>query len=72
MSKISMADILKLNIEDRIRLVEDIWDTIVSIPDSIELTSEQKEEIDRRLEAHHKNPSAVFTWDDIKKDLEKV
>lgn len=41
-----------LSIEDRIRLVEDIWDSIATDQEALPLTDEQKEELDRRLNAY--------------------
>jgi putative addiction module component (TIGR02574 family) len=59
---IGKADILRLSVSERIQLVEDIWDSIAEVPDSIPLTDEQKAELDRRLDAYHKNPHAGSPW----------
>jgi len=67
MSKVSLADILNLPVAERILLVEDIWDSIASIPEAIPLTEAQREELDRRLEAYHRNPRARSSWEGIKK-----
>lgn len=56
------ADILKLSISERIQLVQDIWDSIAEVPDSVLLTDEQKAELDRRLEAYHIDPNAGSPW----------
>jgi len=67
MSKVSLADILNLPVAERILLVEDIWDSIASIPEAIPLTEAQREELDRRLEAYHRNPREGSPWEGIKK-----
>ncbi len=59
---IGKADILKLSVSERIQLAQDIWDSIVEVPDSVPLTDEQKTELDRRLEAYHKDPTAGSPW----------
>ncbi len=59
---IGKADILGLSVSERIQLVQDIWDSIAEVPDSISLTDEQKAELDRRLNAYHKNPDAGSPW----------
>ena len=46
-----MSSILKLPIEDRIRLVEDIWDSIAADQLALDLTEAQKAELDKRLDA---------------------
>lgn len=55
-----------LSIPERIRLVEEIWDTIAEENESFELTDAQKRELDRRLERAKANPGKGRTWDDIK------
>ncbi|MDH3389042.1 MAG: addiction module protein [Gammaproteobacteria bacterium] len=50
-----MSSILKLPIEDRIRLVEDIWDSIADEQSALELTDAQRIEIDKRLDAFEKD-----------------
>lgn len=66
MKKISAIDILELSVPERILLVEDIWDSIVSVPEAVPLTSKQREELDRRLESYHKNPAAGSPWEEVK------
>ena len=58
----SKADILELSISERIELVQDIWDSIAEVPDSVLLTEEQKAELDRRLDAYHKDPKVGSPW----------
>jgi putative addiction module component (TIGR02574 family) len=63
----TFADILKLSVEERIRLAEEIWESIAAFPEAIELTPAQCEELDRRLEAYRANPDAGSTWDEVRK-----
>ena len=46
MGKLAKYDILNLSVSERIQLVEDIWDSIAEVPDSLSLTDEQKTELD--------------------------
>ncbi len=62
MGTVSKAEILKLSISERILLVEDIWDSIAEAPEEISLTKAQEQELDNRLEAHHKNPTEGSPW----------
>jgi putative addiction module component (TIGR02574 family) len=65
MSKITAADTLELSIPERIQLVEDIWDTIIAKAPSIELTDEEKNIIDERLEKYHQTPESGSPWEDV-------
>lgn len=61
MGSFAKKDILDLSVSERIQLVQDIWDSIVQVPESVLLTEEEKAEIDRRLDAYHKDPNAGVT-----------
>ena len=50
MKPITANDVLGLSIPERIRLVGDIWDTIAEVPETLELTDSQRQELDRRLD----------------------
>ena len=42
----------KLPLDERIKLVEELWDSIASDQKALPLTDEQKAELDRRLDAY--------------------
>jgi putative addiction module component (TIGR02574 family) len=50
-----MSSILKLPIEDRIRLVEDIWDSIADDQSALDLSKAQRAELDKRLDAYEED-----------------
>jgi putative addiction module component (TIGR02574 family) len=66
---IQLSDILQLSVAKRIQLVEDIWDSIVQIPEAVQLTEEQRVELDRRLESYQANPSEGISWNELKEKL---
>jgi putative addiction module component (TIGR02574 family) len=42
----------QLPVDERIKLVEDLWDSIAADQQALRLTPEQKAELDRRLDAY--------------------
>ena len=60
-----------LSIAERIRLVEEIWDSIAEENEAFELTDAQKRELDRRLESARSNPGQGRTWEEIKAEFMK-
>jgi putative addiction module component (TIGR02574 family) len=66
MPRPKMTDILELSIPERIQLVQDIWDTIADGPDSLELSDEQKAELDRRIEKLRADPNSALTWEEVR------
>jgi len=71
MKKISLVDILELSVSERIQLVEDVWDSIIAVPDSVPLTKAQREELNRRLKAYHKSPDAGSPWELVRDRIRK-
>ena len=59
----------KMSVDERIILVEEIWNGIAEENGARELTQEQKQELDRRLVFLKNNPDAGRTWDEIQNDL---
>lgn len=47
-----IVNLRELPIDERIRLVEDLWDSIAADEAALQLKAEQREELDRRLDAY--------------------
>jgi putative addiction module component (TIGR02574 family) len=71
MSRLAKEDILNLSISERIQLVEDIWDSIVELPEAISLTDDQKRELDNRLDAYHRDPNKGSPWEEVRRRIQK-
>ncbi len=69
MKKITATDTISLSIPERIQLVEDIWDTIATRAEAVELTADEKRVIDERLESYHKNPALGSPWETVNKRI---
>ena len=52
------SNLKELPIDERIRLVEDLWDSIAADQAAISLSLEQRAELDRRLEAFEADDDA--------------
>jgi putative addiction module component (TIGR02574 family) len=61
----------RLSLDDRMQLVEEIWDSIVDESANLELPLSHRDEIDRRLEARNANPQAGSSWDVVRTRLLK-
>jgi len=69
MKQISIAEILELPVQERIRLVELIWESIAAIPEAVEVTPEVKAELEKRLKEFEANPEAGYSWEQVKSRL---
>ena len=63
MTQISVADILEMPVQERIQLVEIIWESIAAVPHAIEVSPELKTELQSRLADFDQNPEAGYSWD---------
>ena len=68
-SKSSALELLELPVEERLRLLEALWESVAECPEALALTPAQKQELDRRLAAYERDPAAGVPWDDLKKRL---
>lgn len=66
----SNREFLHLTVAERIQLAEDIWDSIATEnPVALILTSEQRQEIQQRIQAHDLNPGNAISWEQIRSEL---
>jgi putative addiction module component (TIGR02574 family) len=65
----TLNEIATLSVEDRIRLVQAIWDSIAAEQVYPDLTDAQKQELDRRTADYNSNPDNVLTWEEIKASI---
>ena len=61
MSDTDVAEILRLPAEERLRLVEIIWESLVKEPSLLPLGDAHRAVIDERLVEHERNPNDVVT-----------
>lgn len=59
----------RLTVEERLALVEELWDSISDSGTSLPLTDAQRSELDRRLAEHESNPDDVVPWEDVKTSI---
>jgi putative addiction module component (TIGR02574 family) len=60
-----MSDIANLNPEQRLQLLEQIWDSLASTPDAVPVTSTQREELSRRLDDLDREGPVGIPWDEV-------
>ena len=60
-----VTEILALPVQERVRLVGAIWDSISAAPEALALTPWQREELDRRLAEFEADPDAGSTLEEV-------
>jgi putative addiction module component (TIGR02574 family) len=55
----------RLSVEERLQLVQEIWDSITPDVEQFPLTDAQREELDRRVAALDAGPTNVIPWEEV-------
>ncbi len=66
----TLAEIQTLPVEDRLRIVDAIWDGIEDEGKSVVLTPALKQELDRRIAGYEANPDDVLSWEEVRASLQ--
>ena len=51
--------------EERLRLIEELWDSLNEKPGTVPLTNAQREELDRRLDDLERSGPEGIPWDQV-------
>ena len=62
-------DIATLTPAERLRLIDDLWQSLTSAPEGVPLTPLQRDELDRRLDGLDRGDVALVPWDEVKRQL---
>lgn len=58
-------DIAGLTPEERLSLLEQLWDSLAAAPEAIPLTEAQRAELDRRLDDLDREGPVGIPWDEV-------
>jgi putative addiction module component (TIGR02574 family) len=70
MATIDIKSISKLSVQERLDLVERIWESIDK--EKVPFTDNQWNEIQKRLQHYRENPKSALTYNQIKAKLRSV
>lgn len=66
MSTIDFAQLRRLSVEERLQLVQDLWDSIAEDTPDLPLSDEQRQELDHRLADYDRDPSRGIPWEEAR------
>ena len=58
-------DIASLTLEERLRLLEELWESLAATPEAVPLTEAQRAELDRRLDELDAEGPVGIPWDEV-------
>ena len=59
----------RLSVEEKILLVEELWDSIASEAEKVPISASQLEELDKRLDKHASDPGKCLSWEEVKQRI---
>jgi len=66
---ITKADIEQLTAEEKIFLVQEIWDSLAVRPSKVPVSQDEISELNRRIAEHEQNPGSALTLEEFKRRL---
>ena len=60
-----------LTVEERLQLLEEVWDSLSGTPQSLPLTDAQREELDRRLDEIDGGDVKGIPWDEVLEQIRR-
>ena len=60
-----------LTLEERLQLLEEVWDSLSGAPRSVPLTDAQREELDRRLDEIDRGDVIGIPWDEVLEQIRR-
>ncbi len=64
-----VEEFCKLDRDEQIQLVEELWNRIAESPEPLPLSEAQKDELRQRKANHQDSPDAGVSWPDLKSRL---
>jgi putative addiction module component (TIGR02574 family) len=62
-------DIASLSSEERLQLLEDLWESLAATPEAIPLTNPQRQELDRRLDQLDREGVVGISWEEVVRQI---
>lgn len=62
-------DIATLSPEERLELLEQLWDSLSTRPDAVPMTKPQREELDRRLDELDREGPGGIPWEEVQRRI---
>jgi putative addiction module component (TIGR02574 family) len=64
-----MKEVGNWPVEDRLRLIEEVWDTLSDRKGGMVLSESHKQDLQRRLDAYRDHPKTGASWDEVQSRL---
>ena len=70
MMSVTLDEIRRMTVTERLKLIGDVWETLLEEEEALPLSEAQAREIQRRLESYRRGPDAGISWEEFQAQLE--
>ena len=69
MVKAQYAELLDLEVAEKLQLLEDLWDSIAANPEAVPVHKWQEKELARRDAKLRKSPESAIAWEEARRRI---
>ncbi len=69
---IPAIDLDKLSTDERLELIERVWDSLSNRPEAIPLTNQQRLDLDDRLDELERNGPDGLSWEEVVREARRA
>ncbi|MDP6978685.1 MAG: addiction module protein [Myxococcota bacterium] len=62
-------ELFRLSASERLELIEELWDSLDDNDQALELTPEQREDLERRLAEADADPDGGSSWEEVRERI---
>jgi putative addiction module component (TIGR02574 family) len=66
MKSLTAAEVQELPVDERIRLVEMLWDSLAIVPDAFPISDSLAADLDQRYREFEADPEAGLEWNEVR------
>ena len=67
-----LSELKKFSTAEKIFILGELWNSIADEQESLELTEEQRNELDRRVADYYSSPNDGYSWEDVKNRIRNL
>jgi len=68
---LNIINIIHRPVSERLKAIEDIWDSVTLEPDAVEVPQWHREELRRRIETYKSKAKDGSSWPDVRRRIEE-
>jgi putative addiction module component (TIGR02574 family) len=62
----------ELSPEEKLRLLEELWESLSATPEAVPLTTAQRQELDSRLDEIDRDGPSGIPWDEVLREIQRI